>query len=79
MPIFENIILKIEQLNEKSAFVERQADFHIAFGIDKNFARGMGILINTIQAHNKTEKIMFHVFTDGIGQSDLEKLKKNTT
>lgn len=78
MEIFENIILKTEQLNEQAYFQEKQADFHIAFGIDKNFARGMGILINTIHSHNTEEKIVFHVFTDGIDQSDVDKLKKLT-
>lgn len=78
MDIFKNIILKIEQLNEQTSFQEKEADFHIAFGIDKNFARGMGILIDTIHAHNAEEKIVIHVFTDGIEQSDVEKLKKLT-
>lgn len=78
MDIFKNIILKIEQLNEQTIYQETQADFHIAFGIDKNFARGMGIVIHSIQSHNTEKKIMFHVFTDGIDQSDLEKLKKLT-
>ena len=78
MEIFEDIILKIEQLNEETDFQEEQADFHIAFGIDKNFARGMGILIDAIHSHNTEEKIVIHVFTDGINQSDLDKLKKLT-
>jgi len=78
MDIFKNLILKTEQLNEQTVFQEMQADFHIAFGIDKNFARGMGILIDTIHSHNTEEKIVFHVFTDGIDQSDINKLKKLT-
>jgi lipopolysaccharide biosynthesis glycosyltransferase len=78
MEIFKNIILKIEQLNKQTTFQEKQADFHIAFGIDKNFARGMGILIDAIHSHNTDEKIVFHVFTDGINQSDLDRLKKLT-
>lgn len=78
MEIFKNIILKVEQLNKQIVFDEKKADFHIAFGIDKNFARGMGILINTIQSHNQNETIVFHVFTDGINQSDLDKLQQLT-
>ncbi len=78
MEIFKNIILKIEQLNEQTAFQEIQADFHIAFGIDKNFARGMGVLIDAIHSHNTEEKMVFHVFTDGINQTDVDKLKKLT-
>lgn len=78
MDIFKNIILNIEQLKEQTVFQETQADLHIAFGIDKNFARGMGILIDTIHSHNTEEKIVFHVFTDGINQNDLNKLKKLT-
>lgn len=78
MDIFKNIILRVEELNEQTGFQENQADFHIAFGIDKNFARGMGILIDTIHVHNAEEKILVHVFTDGIDQSDLDKLKQLT-
>ena len=78
MDIFKNIILEVEHLNEQTVFQEVQADFHIAFGIDKNFARGMGILIDAIHSHNTEEKVIFHVFTDGINQNDLDKLKKLT-
>jgi lipopolysaccharide biosynthesis glycosyltransferase len=78
MDIFENIILKVEQLNEQTGFEETKADFHVAFGIDKNFARGMGILIDALHVHNPEEKIVVHVFTDGINQSDVDKLKKLT-
>lgn len=74
MEIFKNIILNIEQLNQEPIFTERQADFHIAFGIDKNFARGMGILIDAIHQHNKKMKIVFHIFTDGIEKIDIDKL-----
>jgi Lipopolysaccharide biosynthesis proteins, LPS:glycosyltransferases len=76
MEMFENIILKILQLNDLPLFLEKEADLHIAFGIDKNFARGMGILMGAIQKHNKDEKIVFHVFTDGLEAADLDKLKE---
>jgi lipopolysaccharide biosynthesis glycosyltransferase len=75
MDFFEEIILKIEEISYQCDFLEEQADFHIAFGIDKNFARGMGILIDSIRKNNSKEKIVFHVFTDEIELSDLEKLK----
>jgi len=78
MELFDNIILKIEQINNKSTFEECQTDFHIAFGIDKNFARGMGILMDSIHCHNQEKNIRFHVFTDGIEQQDLAKLQELT-
>lgn len=73
--LFKNVILETKILNSEQHFQEMDADLHIAFGIDKNFARGMGILINSILLHNLDEKIAFHIFTDDILASDIERLK----
>lgn len=78
MAIFENIILRTEILNDKINFIESQADYHIAFGIDRNFARGMGVLISAISQHNCEAKVVYHVFTDGIDLDDINKLKQLT-
>lgn len=72
---FNSIILETKVYNPARAFDAGSADFHIAFGIDRNFARGMGVLMHSICAHNADEKIVFHVFTDHILPGDVERLK----
>lgn len=76
MEFFENIILKTEVLDENNTFEMAKDDLHIAFGIDANFAIGMGVCMTSIILNNPSEKINFHVFTDGISQEDIERLKR---
>ena len=78
MNFFKSIILKTEILNNHHKFEETNADLNIAFGIDANFARGMGVLIDSICTNNSDEKIVFHIFTDGINQNDTKRLKELT-
>ena len=47
---------------------------YIAFGIDKNYARPMGVFITSILENN--EDVNFHVFADEIDISDQNKLDK---
>jgi len=75
MEIFENVILKTEVIDENNTFVAKNEDLHIAFGIDANFAIGMGVCMTSIILNNQNERINFHVFTDGINQEDIERLK----
>lgn len=78
MKFLHDIIFKTETLNQQIPFEEKVADVHIAFGVDKNFVRGMGVLISSIGEHNPEEKIIVHVFTDYIEVSDKVKLQKLT-
>jgi len=78
MKIFDRIILKIEALDSDKLLQEDNIDIHIAFGIDANFARGMGVCITSIILNNLDKNIAFHVFTDQINQADIEKLKELT-
>jgi len=75
MGIFENVILKTAVLDENNTFEMVKDDLHIAFGIDANFAIGMGVCMTSIILNNPSEKINFHVFTDGIHQEDINRLK----
>lgn len=76
MDIFSNIILRVDELTADHIVKPKEVDLHIAFGIDANFARGMGICITSIILNNLDKNILFHIFTDHINEMDLEKLKE---
>lgn len=40
--------------------------FHIAYGIDANFVRPMGVAMTSIVENNQTAEIVFHVLTEGL-------------
>jgi len=48
--------------------------FHIAFGIDENYARSMGVLMVSLQAANPELPLIFHVITESIKAEDLSKI-----
>lgn len=78
MEIFNHIILKTETLNSAKIVKKEDIDIHIAFGIDTNFARGMGICITSVILNNLEKNIVFHIFTDNMNEADLEKLEELT-
>lgn len=78
MGIFNGIILKTEMLGSIKELNKEDIDINIAFGIDANFARGMGICITSLILNNLDKNIVFHIFTDSISEADLEKLMKLT-
>ena len=47
---------------------------HIAFGIDANYARCMGVLMASIRTCNPSLPVVFHVFTDSIRAEDRQRL-----
>lgn len=75
MKTFEGVILKMEAIDETNSFETAMDDLHIAFGIDANFALGMGVCMTSIILNNSDAKINFHVFTDQIRCDDLRKLR----
>ena len=40
--------------------------FHIAYGIDANFVRPMGVAMTSIVENNQESEFVFHVLTDGL-------------
>lgn len=44
----------------------RAAPFHIAFGVDADYFRGMGVTITSILAHNPDVDCVFHVFSSAM-------------
>lgn len=48
---------------------------HIAFGVDANFVRPMGVTITSLLINNKHENIVFHIFVNSIHEIDIDRLK----
>lgn len=74
MEPLQNVVL------EKSIWVDAEFDekeaLHVAFGIDANFALGMGVLMFSMLKNNPDLPIVFHVFTSGLYPEDLERLRQ---
>ena len=64
-------IVNIEVLRDSCC--ENNA-IHIAFGIDKNYACPLGVMITSILEHNSN--VFFHVFADDLYPEDVQKLKQ---
>ena len=64
-------IVNIEVLRDNCC--ENNA-IHIAFGIDKNYACPLGVMITSILEHNSN--VFFHVFADDLYPEDVHKLKQ---
>jgi lipopolysaccharide biosynthesis glycosyltransferase len=47
---------------------------HIAFGVDANFVRPMGVTITSILINNKEEDFIFHIFVNSIHDIDIDRL-----
>jgi lipopolysaccharide biosynthesis glycosyltransferase len=52
--------------------------FHIALGIDENYARCMGVLLVSLLAANPDTPLIFHVFTESIKPEDLQRISSLT-
>ena len=51
---------------------------HVAFGIDKNYARCMGVLMFSLLETNPDLPLVFHVFSESIDPVDLQKISSLT-
>lgn len=75
MERMNDMIYKKEFLVDDETFAISEADIHIAFGVDANFALGMGVCMTSVILNNPAQKIVFHVFTDKLNEEDLKRLK----
>lgn len=74
MSYLDNVIKGKRTIVKKDKeFVPRNA-LNFAFGIDSKFARPMGVAMTSIILNNQERDIVFHIFTDGLQNSDLERL-----
>ena len=74
---------KINAVRRRESFggtspVSGAGALNIAFGIDENYARFMGVLISSIVAQNPDLPLIFHVFTDSIRPADHERIVRLT-
>ncbi len=79
MDILNNAIARHELLigdcNEESP----KKPMHIAFGVDANFVRPMGVTLTSLLMNNKDENLIFHIFVNSIHDIDIERLKELVT
>ena len=75
MSILDKAILKSEILKKNNIKYEPQKAINIAFGVDANFARPMGVAMTSIILNNRNQNIIFHIFTDGLNECDKIRLK----
>lgn len=62
-------------INEPKASESKVKHLHIAFGTDEKFARHMGVGMTSIILNNPGVTLSFHIFTAGLPQEELKKLK----
>ena len=53
-----------------------QEKFHCAFGVDANYVKYAGIVMTSIVLKNPGHPVVFHLFTKGINDEDVEKLEE---
>ena len=68
---FEKIISRQEKIGQI-----KNADFNIAFGIDKFYIPMMGILMTSLAKNNPSKSFCFHVFLDDMDDVDRKKFEK---
>ncbi len=71
----ENMIYRRILLGGENVIYHKEA-LHFAFGIDKNFVIGLGVLIYSIIYHNPERKLSFHICTDGINEKDVSRFRE---
>ncbi|MDQ0203454.1 glycosyltransferase family 8 protein [Pectinatus haikarae] len=68
MDFFSNIIKAKKNIAND---VSIRTGMNIAFGIDAEFALGMGVLMTSIVKNNPGTNIVFHIFTDKLNSADI--------
>jgi lipopolysaccharide biosynthesis glycosyltransferase len=56
--------------------IQMEKSFHIAFGVDDNYVRPMGVLITSILENTPNQKFVFHVFTQDISNENASRLEQ---
>lgn len=76
MDIFYNAIARHEVISGCYAENSPNNLKHIAFGVDANFVRPMGVTITSLLMNNPGENLIFHVFVNSIKDIDVDRLKE---
>ncbi len=76
--------LRLEQLIQNSETMGRlsaeelDGAFHVGFGVDANFVRGMGVAIVSILENNPEQRFVFHICASSIKESDVPRIHQIT-
>ncbi|MDR5609828.1 MULTISPECIES: glycosyltransferase [unclassified Arsenophonus] len=63
----------------KKNLLEKNKNFNIAYGVDKNFLLGTAISINSVLINNIDTDFNFHLFTDYIDDEYIQRFQKMIT
>lgn len=63
----------------KKNLLEKNKNFNIAYGVDKNFLLGAAISINSVLINNIDTDFNFHLFTDYIDDEYIQRFQKMIT
>lgn len=71
---FEHAVQKKEEFG---AFEDDgKTPIHIAFGVDCNFVRPMGVAMTSLVENNKDLNLTFHIFANSIYETDVDRLRR---
>ncbi|WP_378950858.1 glycosyltransferase family 8 protein [Pelosinus sp. sgz500959] len=76
MDILKNAIARQEVFAGDNRENHLKDQIHIAFGVDANFVRPMGVTITSLLMNNQNENIIFHIFVNSIHEIDISRLEE---
>lgn len=69
-------IQKIEVLGPESSQDNQSQLFHVAFGVDENYAMSAGVAMTSLIIHNQDVQFCFHLFIDSMCFQDHQRFQK---
>lgn len=79
MFIMKHFIKQSFNIAGKENLLEKNKNFNIAYGVDKNFLLGAAISINSVLINNIDTDFNFHLFTDYIDDEYIQRFQKMIT
>nr|WP_238337483.1 glycosyltransferase [Arsenophonus endosymbiont of Aphis craccivora] len=79
MFIMKHFIKPSFNIAGKKNLLEKNKNFNIAYGVDKNFLLGAAISINSVLINNIDTDFNFHLFTDYIDDEYIQRFQKMIT
>ncbi len=79
MFIMKHFIKQSFNIAGKKNLLEKNKNFNIAYGVDKNFLLGAAISINSVLINNIDTDFNFHLFTDYIDDEYIQRFQKMIT
>lgn len=79
MFIMKHFIKQSFNIAGEKNLLEKNKNFNIAYGVDKNFLLGAAISINSVLINNIDTDFNFHLFTDYIDDEYIQRLQKMIT